>query len=324
MLPYFNLDARVLITNPNNDKLVLDHIHSFKIEESILDLSNKATITIAKNYKALKGQLVLNYIKSGYPVEIQCGYNGDLQTEFTGYVKPGISAEYPVVIECDELFPLRQQNVKLSYLSITLRDLLTKIAPGYIIECPDSTLGKVNYNNNSPYQVLNDLKKKFGFYSRINGKILSVGWAYNYSPSFTKNYTYTIGKNVRDSKGLKYRTDIDFNVRVEIAITVHGKKKIIKYGSDNADAKVQRKTWNDVPEAHAVNSAKAIYSQLVYTGFVGNIKGFCNPRTHAGDTLTIIPERSWEPSGTYMIEKVETEYDVAHIKRINTLSYKIV
>jgi len=319
-MAYLNMQAEVIIGD-----IVLPHINSFTINESIEDISDYATITIAKNYKQLKGNPILKYIQAGYPVEIKCGYNGDIATEFTGFVKPGISAEWPVKIECDELFLLRQGNVIVSDRNITLIDLLTKIAPQYEVEAPKTNLGKTVISNVSPYRVLQDLKKKYGFYSRINGNKLSVGFAYDFNPSFTQTHQYIIGRNVKDSKGLKFNTEVDFNVRVEAHVLVKGKKVIVSEGSSDKDAKVQKIDLNEyMTEEEAQKTAKARLHKILYAGFTGNIVGFGFPRTHAGDALEILNPKLPEQDGTYMIEKVEVEYAPSHINRDNTLSFKIV
>lgn len=320
-MAYLNMMAEVTIGD-----IVLPHINSFKIAESVKEVSDTASITIAKNYKQLNGNPVLKYIRAGLPVEIKCGYaeTGELVTEFTGYVKPGISAEWPVIIECDELYLLRQGHVSISERQITLSDLLHRIAPAYTIECPDAQLGKMLVSKASPFKILTDIKKRFGFYSSIHGNILHVGYATDYRPSFTQNHVYTIGKNVKDAKGLKYVTDKDFNIRVESCIIVNGKKKILHSGSDSKDATVIKEDLGQMRSEHEVQkNLNDLYSQRVYEGYTGNIVGFGYPRTHAGDSLRIINPLMPEREGNYFIEKVEIDYDVAHINRTNTLSFKL-
>ena len=321
VMAYLNMIAQVSI-----GEIVIPHIKGFKIEESVTEVSDQASITIAKNYQQLKGNPILNYIKPGYPVEIKCGYveTGGLQTEFTGFVKPGISAEWPVIIDCDELFLLRQGSVSISERQITLRDLLHRIAPAYIIECPDCQLGKMLISKASPFKILTEVKKRYGFYSQVHGNILHVGYATDYSPSFTKNHMYTIGENVKDSKGLKFQTDVDFNVRVESCIIVKGKKKILSAGSKDKDARVIKVDVGQLrPTDEILKSLSDIYHQRIYEGYSGNIVGFGIPRTHAGDSIRIVNPAMPEREGNYFIEKVEIEYDVAHINRTNTLSFKL-
>ncbi len=320
-MAYLNMSARVTISD-NTKEIVIDRLNSFKVTESIKELSDQAVITIAKNYKELKGSPILNHIKAGMAVKIESGYNGNLATEFTGFVKPGIPSEFPLVIECDELFPLRQGNIVKSFKAVTLKELLHLTAPAYKIECPDTQLGKFTLNNVSPYQVLNELKKRYGFYSRINDNILSVGWAFDFRPGFTNNHEFIIGENVKDTSNLKFQTDIDYNVRVESTIIVNGKKKILTTGSKDKDAKVEKRNFGIMPESEAKKAGEAIYKNALYNGFSGSFVSYGIPRTHAGDTATLINTEQPERNGTYMIEKMELEYAESHINRINHLSYK--
>jgi hypothetical protein len=299
--------------------------NSFTIEESIKETSDKATIVLARNYKELLGKPVLQHIKSGMPVTIDAGYNNDLVTEYTGFVKPGIPAgEFPLTIECDELYPLRQNNHILSYRSVTLKKLLQTVCPGYTIEGVDTDLGKIGINNKSSYQVLDYLKKEYGFYSRIYGKTLHCGFAFDFSPSNTKKHDYTIGENVKDYSKLKFEEKKDFNTRVELHVRQsNGKKEIYKFGSDNPDASVRRETSAFMGSGDARRKAEALFHQYTYAGYSGTISGFGFPRVHAGDSIQIINQVHPERQGTYLVEKTTIKYDEAMIERENGISFKV-
>lgn len=338
-MSYLNMYANVTIGN-----VVFTAINSFQISQSIENTSDKATIVLAKNYKELANKKVLDYIKAGLPVKIECGYDGNLQSEFTGFVAPGIGADYPLKIEADELFFLRQNNHIISERNISLNQLLQRIAPAYQIECLDVNLGKVRYSNESTVQILEKLKKDWGFYSRIHNNILHVGFAFDFVPSFTQRHDYIIGKNVRSQDKLKYSSEIDFNTQVRVKIhhsngtveeLVYGMKNIngtmgiakIGGGKDDKikDEKGTIKTYDvsHISSATASDLAKAQLHRILYSGYTGTIEGFCEPRTKAGDSLRIIDAAYAEREGTYLIEKVEVKYEASRIERINYITYKV-
>ncbi len=314
------MNARVTVGD-----LEFTAINSFSIKENVNETSDQATVTLARNYKELAGHPILKHIRSGQPILIEAGYNGQYNTEFSGYIKPGVSAsDFPVVLECDELYPLRQTNHVLSYKSITLKELLHKIAPGYTIEAIDVKLGKVAFNNRSSFQILNDIKKDFGFFSRINGNILHVGYAFDFKPSFTKQHDFIVGKNVKDLSSLKFLTQQDFNTRVEIAVsTTSGKKKIYKFGSNDSDAAVKKYSAGFMDTKAAQNKAESIYHQYTYDGYRGNIVGFGFPLVHAGDSIRIIDQVHPERDATLLVEKMDLEYDESYIQRTCSISYKV-
>lgn len=324
-MSYLNMGCRITIGD-----LVIDAVNSFTITESVTETSDKATITIARNLPAIRKKdmtlmPVLSYIKAGYPVTIECGYNDNLHTEFTGFVRPGISADFPTVIECDELFPLRQNKFTLSFRQVSLRNLLQEVLPRiYTIECPDVNLGKLVIDNSTTLQIINHLKERWGLFSRVNGNTFSVGWPYDYRPSFTKKHDYIIGSNVRSTKGLKFRTDIDFNLRVNVKVyNSNGKSEVVSYGSKEPDARIRKVDYFTSSKEEAAKVAQALYKRTVYEGYQGYIEGFGVPRVHAGDTIEIVDKSQPERNGIYMVEGMRLDYEEAHIKRTSYISFKV-
>ena len=155
------------------------------------------------------------------------GYNGNLYTEYEGYVSEAPMADIPLVVHCDELYPLRKGSIKKSYKEVTLKNLLQDTIKNYTIECPDVNLGKMFIDNVSPYQMLQELKTKFGFYTKLfSNKILHIGWAYDWQSGYTSRYQYIFGGNVKSAKSLKFKHKDDFNTKVKITINKpDGKKK---------------------------------------------------------------------------------------------------
>ncbi len=323
-MSYLNMNARVTISNDEKE-IVIPQINSFSVTQDIKQLSDTATITLARNYKEFASGDILSHLKAGMNVKIEAGYNGNYHKEFTGFVKPGIDTEFPLVLQCDELFKLRQRNITHQWNNLTLRELLEFIMPSYKAECPTTNLGKMVISNQSPVHVLDELKKRFGFYSQIEDNSIYVGWAYDFKPSFTKEHTYELGKTAKDGKGLKYRTEADMNIRVKSVLIVNGKKKVLTAGSDSKDAKEEQIPVNEhLSETEVQKILRSQFQQRIYEGYIGEIIGFGVPRTRAGDSCLILNDKYPERDGSYLIEKVVTDYEESHIERKNSLSFKIV
>ncbi len=320
MLMFLNMTSQVTLGS-----VLLKHVSNFEISENILELSNTAKITIPKNYGKIGQQPILELVKVGDPVVIECGYDGTLSREFVGYIRE-IESDVPLVMHCDdETYPLRQTNYIKSYKSATLKQVLTDIVPKTIaFECPDVHLGKYQIDNASAFAVLQDLVTSYGLYSRLQDGKLKVGLAYDFGEKTTE-HTYTIGVNVRQND-LKYKRKEDYKIRFKaISNNPNGKKTEVVVGNKEKDA--SERTLNfagPLTEAQLRERALSVMAKLVYDGYTGSIKGFGTPRTHAGDSLVIKDKFEPERAGKYLIEKVDIVYnDSEGFSRTNTLSYKI-
>lgn len=320
-LPYINMIAKVTTGN-----IYFTDVHAIEITQSVNQLSDTAKITLPRFYRQLKGKYPPDYIKPGDPVKIEFGYRETgMNTEFEGYVKE-ISADTPLEITCDGLYPLRQNNFVKSYNSITLRQLLAEITKGTFIKkvsCPDAAMGKYIIDNASSYQVLEKIKEQFGFFARIIGNHLFVGFAWDWRPGFTKNCLYDMQNNVKGND-LKYKTLDQFNVRVRVKIrNKKSKEAYVEVGSKNKDATVHTIEYAADNAKTAKKIADARLKKSVYTGYTGSVTGFGIPITNAGDSLTIKNQREPYREGTYLIEKVVKNYDSSGISRKNDIAFKV-
>jgi hypothetical protein len=269
---------------------------------------------------------VLDYIKVGQPVIIRFGYiETGIKTEFNGFVS-AISADIPVEVMCDEMYPLRQNNFIKSYKAVTLKALLADITQGTFIkhfECPDVQLGKYLIDNASTYQVLEKVKEQLGLFARVDGTTLHLGFAWDWKPGFTKRHTYTIQENVKKND-LKYKRQDQFHVRVRVKIrNAKGKAEYVEAGSKDKNAAVTTLDYAASNAADAKKVADSRLKKMVYDGYTGSISGFGYPMTNAGDSLKIVDHREPYREGAYLIEKVTVTYDSDGIERKNELAYKI-
>lgn len=320
MIPYLNMESEVTI-----GQLVVKQVTSFRIEEHIKKLGNTAVVVLPRNLGKLKGKPVLDYIHVGDKVTIKGGYNGKIDTEFTGYVS-SIGSETPLVIMCDdELYPLKQNSLVKSYAAVTLKKLLQDSITGYKIDCPDMSLGKYIINGWSSFRVLQELQKDFGLYARINGDTLKVAFSWAWDTG-TKNHKYNFQKNVKNKGNLVWKQADDLRTRVEVKLDkVKGQaQKTVTFGSTDKDASVFTVNYNGLDATAAKAVAEAIYTTNNYSGFRGSFRGFGMPRTHAGDSVDLAHEYEPEKNGSYLLESVIIGYD-AYDKyyRDNYISYKI-
>lgn len=326
-MAYLNLVAIITI-----GQVKFQDINSFEIEQSITELSDNATITIPRNYQLLNGKPVKDYINVGDKVVIEAGYEETgTSIEYSGYVKE-ISADVPLVIICDEVYPFRKTNLVKSYKSVSLRQLAEDVVDGikafngqsYVVECPDVQLGKYIIDNASSFQVLTKLKQDFGFFTRINNNILHIGFAYDWQPNFTKRHVYNMQENVKSKSSLKFKAVDDFNTQVKVTIKYpDGHTEIVTAGSDEDDAAVKSITTGAMSKDEATKLANARLKQYTYNGYTGSITGFGIPKVMAGDSIDIKDTEYPERVGAYLVEKVRVSYSESGIERESTISFKV-
>ncbi len=321
IIPYLNQVSQISI-----GKLTFKNVNNIEIKQSVNELSDTAVITLPRFFKKLNDKYPLDYIKYGDKVVINFGYKEfGIEKQYEGFVRY-IGSDAPIVITCDQLYPLRQNNFVASFKTATLRQILTTITKGTMIkkvECPDVNLGKYLINNSSTYQVLEKIKEEFGFFVRVYGTVLHVGWAWDWRPGYSKKHIYHFQKNVKDPNGLTYQRKDAFNVRVRVKVrNAKGKASYVEVGSKEKNATVYTIDYAASSEKVAKQIADSRLKKSVYDGYVGNIKGFGYPIVNAGDSIEIINNREPYRQGTYLVESVSKEYGDG-ITMTNDLAFKI-
>ncbi|MEE9408127.1 MAG: hypothetical protein V3V28_08640 [Polaribacter sp.] len=326
---YYNMSCRVTIGN-----VMIDYVNSISITESIKKLADVATVVIPREYLAASiggktekfaNQNILKFIKVNDPVIIKLGYDGKLETEFTGYVSK-VSADIPLVIECeDEMFQLRKSNFSKTFRSVSLLQLLKTIAPNYKYDVIDDIkLGKFTINNASAYRTLETLRKDYGLHSRFVGKILQVGFPISLIPQAV--HEININRNVRaQSNDLKFVRKEDFKILLKaISINKNGARLTSDFGDKDGAQRTLHFTNKTLSELKLL--AEKNYKSLNFDGYQGSIPTWGLPRTKAGESVDITDPnyKNSERNGKYLIEEVIKKFNSTDgFKRINKLSLKL-
>jgi hypothetical protein len=316
------LEPNAYIKIGSGDKyLEFTSVNRIEITESVKTLGNKAIITLPRNYQKFDDKHILDIINTGDIVEIALGYSS-VNTEFNGYIQ-NIERGTPLIIHVDdEFYPLKRNNLKNTYKSPSLEEVLKFIAPGYSITCPEVTLSSFNINNVSSYRVLMALKEQYGFYTKLNGTSLVCMWPYD-MPGNT--HTYQFYTTTVKSQNLKYRREEDVKIKIKaISNQRNGQKLTYETGSTGDDASTHTLNFGPLSQSQLVEFAEKEYKRLCFDGYTGSITGFGSPATHAGDTLRIIDPEEPDREGNYLVDEVKIIYDLGQgFERENTLSFKV-
>ena len=91
MIHYYNISLKITIA----EKYVFDNVESIHIENSCEKISDTAKVTLPRKFMRkvtetgitnIAEERLLDYIKVGDKIKIESGYDGDLGTEFEGYI----------------------------------------------------------------------------------------------------------------------------------------------------------------------------------------------------------------------------------------------
>lgn len=335
---YLNANSRITIGT-----LRFEAVNMVEIEESVRELDNKCKITLPRNFVKKDEKGVTNFIKRKDKVKVELGYNGNYHIEFEGYVD-AIGSDTPLVIECDGVwFPHKQNNLLKSFPQATLKEVLQFAFPDYKIDCPDVKLGKFLIQNTSSYGVIKGVKDTAGFYAKIDEETKTITGYYPYSPTKYKTHFYVFGTYDKTKIAELHKRNLSPNIKknslkfkkrdeLKICLTAKalqtdGKTLKVTVGSteSNAEKRTRNYGYEIKTEKELREAAERDLARWSYDGYTGDITGFGVPRTHAGDTLTLVDAENPEREGNYLVEKVKMKYsaDNAMYERVNTLSFKI-
>lgn len=331
---YYNISLRITIGN----RIEFTVCQSIHIESSVQVLSDIARLELPREFKNavnpngktvnLSGKSILNYIKRGDSIKIECGYDGRLATEFEGYIT-SVGAEIPLLLECeDEMFKLKTAPRVTKFIKTgKLIDILKAVIPSnYDIECNgDYSIGKWLIEDATPYNVLEELREKAGIRAYFkNAKTLCVGMIVDFKAETIHKYNFS--QNVRRGSNLKF-------VQKEskpIYLTVESKQangtvlKVSK-GEKGGDEKTI-KLWPNMTKSELEVWANKQQTSVSFDGFEGTLDGWCYPRTKPGDSAQLNRPffKDKHQDGRYFIESVTIDINGGDgIKRANTLSYKL-
>lgn len=315
-------------------------VHEVRISRSLHGLADTAIITIPSIAKIMRGGVVypgtittVSQFNDGDAVEIKLGYNGNLRSEFRGFVQHR-SMQMPLKVHCEGYsWLLRRTNNTKFYRVDTVKALLKEAVSGMstgneiTVQCDlNLKLGKVNGDGDSAFDLLTNIKKYtddcvtcfFVEPDILWSGLLYTAWAKGEDVLKAGAVKYSIGENVvRDHRLSLKQSDND---RVEVRYSkklpngqlimqrsdvlkkyLRGHKKIINRAIEAGDLK-------------ALANEKAY--MLNYVGFEGSMTGFLEPFALPGYKAQIKDRRFPEHDSEYLVESTEVIFGVGGARRI--------
>ncbi|MDY6347027.1 MAG: hypothetical protein SPL42_01155 [Bacteroidales bacterium] len=295
-----------------------------KITTSVLNLSDTATITMPGQYLNT-WRKIEDKVHVGDAVTIKLGYDNNLETEFTGYLKRISRDNNALVLECEDALWLTNRAVAdMEYKSISLKELLTavlaQVDPEMTVECDyDFTYEKTVVFKSTALDVLKKVHEDTKANIWFEGKTLHVHPVYQQAKG-DKPVIYDTEVNVQSNE-LKWKDATDRKVMVEVKyVKPNGELSKQEYGV-NGGEKVTRYVEAS-NEEDLKKAAENEYNLWNYSGYEGSLTGWLVPVVKAGGSVRLRDKKRPE-EGVYYVTGVEIEFGRNGAKRKVTLGRKL-
>lgn len=295
-----------------------------KITTSVLNLSDTATITMPGQYMNT-WRKIEDKVHVGDAVTIKLGYDNDLETEFTGYLKRISRDNNALVLECEDALWLTNMMVAdMEYKSISLKELLTavlaQVDPEMTVECDyDFTYEKMVVFKSTALDVLKKVHEDTKANIWFEGKTLHVHPVYQQAKG-DKPVIYDTEVNVQSNE-LKWKDATDKKVMVEVKyVSPEGNLTKEEFGFSGGE-KVTRYA-NTSNKSDLKKAAENEYNLWNYSGYEGSLTGWLVPVVKAGGSVRLRDKKRPE-EGVYYVTGVEIEFGRNGAKRKVTLGRKL-
>lgn len=316
----------------------LSYITDGEVNSSWKTFTDTARLTIPVKAKKDNRTIYIgseNIFKKGDFATISVGYFPNIKQIFEGYLTK-ITPREVVELELeDPSWILKQTNITVSYVNITLENLLNNIMKVAIekaspvikealkkvkIVSIGATFPAFRVTNANIVQVLDELKKTYALTSYFREQTLYVGLAYNAGGA---KHTFEFQKNIIDGGDLEYRKEDDVKIKVKVTSMLETNKKIEVEVGDTDGEQRSLFVYNITSVAELKKIGEREKEKFKYEGFFGNFETFIEPIVKHGDEITIIDPKTPERNGTYLAEAVNPTFGINGYFQKITLGIKV-
>jgi len=318
---YYNLDWEIKFkTGSKTFKLLM--LLECEIEKNVENLADVAVITLPETVlnQALK---VKDKIGRGSEVTIKTGYNGDLKTEFIGFVRD-ITTDGSLKIQCEDALFLFRKGIKDKMLKpASVKQIAeyvcAEIGEGYKVVCDyDLNYEKFVIHQATGYDVLQKLQEeiKANVYFNTEKKELHI------HPPFTEKGGYVIycmQKNIEKSS-LEYKKAIDRKLEVTVeSIQKNGTVKTVKSGNTGGDTVTLK--VGQMSEADAKKIAEAEVLKRSSDMYEGSFDAWLIPYCEPTYSAKIVDFDYQEQSAIYYVKA--TKINISSSGGVRTITQGI-
>lgn len=294
---------------------------------SVENLADTATIVLPE---AVYNQVLLADIQSklirGSEVVIKLGYNGNLETEFTGYVENITTNDNTLKILCEDALFLFRKSVKDIELKPTslkkiAQYVIDQIDKSFTVNCDyDISYEKFTIHQANGYDVLKKIQEetKANIYFDTANKVLHIHPPYVQKGGEVK---YSMHKNIETSS-LEYKRAIDKKVEITVESTdLNGKVTSVTAGVTGGDKTTLK--VGPMSKADMKKVAEAALLKNNFDGYTGSFDGWLIPVCRPTYTAEIEDLDYDFKLGRYYVVSVTTSFSSSGGKRTVTPGIKL-
>lgn len=316
-----NMDYEILIGGRR-----LGLLTSVTVRKSVETLCDTATIVVPATYLG-RTLNIEQYLHEGDTIDISLGYNGNLQTEFQGYINSVKTDDNNLTIECeDALWLFRREVSNKEYKNITVKSLLQRIVQqmdgSFTVKCDyDFTYDKFVCKDATAYDVLKKIQDETKANIYFSSTTLHVHPQYSEITNL-QPVRYDFAVNIEKSD-LKYKRADERRYFIEVeGIQPDGKRVTVTAGKQGGD-KRSIKVYGVTDQASLLRRAQEELATIVYTGFEGSFTGWLVPYCEPAYRIELNDGDYPEKKGQYYVIATETTFSSAGGVRKITIGKKI-
>lgn len=315
----FDLSSKITVGNFSfkgvTEARVNRSIHSAADTCSLM-LSSIARVK-RKNSGTNAFETLSNVFAEGDKVKVELGYNGNLRTEFEGFVKALLPGDI-LTIDCEGYNRQLRLNKDLKgfYASTSVKQLLELAVRGTDIELyvqDDIALKNITLDNAGGTDIISEIRhvcQDVVTIFFITPKKLWCGLTYTayhegIDPFDIGGVEYRLGYNCLRDNRLKIKTPSE-PVQVIFSGTLATGRRISTASEKKVLGNKVKAVSNNLPDVeHMRQIANEMQYQKNYTGYEGRISGFLQPYCQPGYKMYLLDDRYPESAGYYMAESTE-------------------
>lgn len=288
-----------------------------EVISSVDNLADTATIVLPESVMNTVLNLD-NRVRRGSEVIIKMGYDGNLETEFTGFVQDIVVNDSALKIICeDALFLFRKGIADVELKPTSLRQIGEYVIDGvdssYSLNCTyDINYEKFTIHQATGYDVLKKIQEETtaNIFFDTEKKELHI-----HPPYLEKGgeVLYSMQYNIENSS-LEYKNKLDAKVEVTIETTdINGNVQKVTTGTTGGD-KVTLKVGS-MDTASLQKVANAAHLKRIAPGYEGSFDTWLIPMVKPTYSARIKDEDYPDKTGWYYVKSVTTNLSESGGKR---------
>ena len=284
-------------------------------------LTTCAKITLPKKLKWDGSEKIP--VKRGDKVTISLGYDDNLQTAFSGFVRD-VGFKTPVVITCeDDMFNLKQMPAKkVAYRSVTIEKLLKDQGISYRLNVMgEQSLGAYRVTADTVAALLGKLSQQGirSFFRYEDGEpVLYCGVLFERDNK--PSQVFKTGFNIISDQNLKQQKAENMRLRVK-AVSLMPDNKKIKVEAGDADGEQRTLHTYNKTESELKAWAQQEIKRLKRDGLSGSFTTFGHTLVDCLDAVGIIIDGT--KMGVYQVKKNVIKYGDTGYRQEITLGLRV-